>query len=334
MHDPVPELTPDAEAVYEWALTHDGMAEDSAPEGVGLSAERVAEGCRILVELRLLRAAPHDGWLFPVSPEAAVAELVGPLEAEIHQRRIAADRTRAMMGPLHSVYFSSRRTRNSNEAIDVVEDVSQVRHLIGEVARKCTEEVFTVQPTALTEETLSDSRPRDMQLLERGVRMRTLYPHTVLSSPAVQTHFLRMANAGSEIRTTTEVTDRIIIFDREIAFMPDRSTEGAAPGAVVVRQPVIVEYLYQSLERAWGLARPFVHTGFGYGDGVDGVADGLKEGIVRLLAAGFKDEAVAKRMNMSVRTCRRHIAELMEELGAESRFQAGVMAADHGLLAD
>ncbi len=30
---------------------------------------------------------------------------------------------------------------------------------------------------------------------------------------------------------------------------------------------------------------------------------------------------------MSLRTCRRHIAELMDELGAESRFQAGYLLA-------
>lgn len=329
MQDAVPELTREAEAVYAWALAHRGGAPDEAARELELTAEQVRAACDVLCRLRLLRSGQDDGRLFPVSPEAATAELVGPLELEINQRRIQADRTRATLAQLQATYFAARRSRNSDEAIDVLENVGQVRHLLGEIARECRREVFSVQPTALTPETLSDSRPRDLMLLGRGVRMRTLYPHTVLSNPAVQTHFMAMAEAGSEIRTTTEVTDRIIIFDREIAFMPDRSS-GGAPGAVVVRQPVIVEYLYLSLERGWSLARPFVYTGFGYGDS----SDGLKDGIVRLLAAGFKDEVVARRMNMSVRTCRRHIAEILEELGAESRFQAGVMAAEHGLLVD
>ncbi|KOG32387.1 hypothetical protein ADK34_09305 [Streptomyces viridochromogenes] len=45
-----------------------------------------------------------------------------------------------------------------------------------------------------------------------------------------------------------------------------------------------------------------------------------------LLAQGAKDEVIARRLGMSLRTCRRHIAELLEELGAESRFQGGALA--------
>ncbi|MCZ0982437.1 hypothetical protein O1L60_35735 [Streptomyces diastatochromogenes] len=50
-----------------------------------------------------------------------------------------------------------------------------------------------------------------------------------------------------------------------------------------------------------------------------------------LLAEGAKDEVIARRMGMSLRTCRRHIADLLEELGAESRFQGGVLAERAGL---
>ena len=50
------------------------------------------------------------------------------------------------------------------------------------------------------------------------------------------------------------------------------------------------------------------------------------------LASGLTDDAHAARLGMSVRTCRRHIAVLFELLGAESRFQAGVLAAQRGLL--
>ncbi|MFV2022916.1 response regulator transcription factor, partial [Micromonospora sp. LOL_023] len=56
-------------------------------------------------------------------------------------------------------------------------------------------------------------------------------------------------------------------------------------------------------------------------------------GPVRLLAAGYKDEATARELRISVRTYRRHVATLMERLNAESRFQAGIQAAKAGLLA-
>ncbi len=62
------------------------------------------------------------------------------------------------------------------------------------------------------------------------------------------------------------------------------------------------------------------------------MTDDLKRSIVRLMAEGYKDEIVARRLGMSVRTCRRHIAEIMEELEATSRFQAGANAALSKLL--
>jgi DNA-binding NarL/FixJ family response regulator len=48
------------------------------------------------------------------------------------------------------------------------------------------------------------------------------------------------------------------------------------------------------------------------------------------MAEGEKDEAISRRLSISVRTCRRHIADYMAQVGATSRFQAGVIAARSG----
>lgn len=42
------------------------------------------------------------------------------------------------------------------------------------------------------------------------------------------------------------------------------------------------------------------------------------------------DRVIASRLDISVRTCRRHIAVVFEKLGAESRFQAGALAVQRG----
>ncbi|HEY7177323.1 MAG TPA: helix-turn-helix transcriptional regulator [Micromonosporaceae bacterium] len=52
----------------------------------------------------------------------------------------------------------------------------------------------------------------------------------------------------------------------------------------------------------------------------------LQQRIVQLLADGAKDETIARALGMSVRTCRRHIADIMRRLDAVSRFQAGANA--------
>jgi DNA-binding NarL/FixJ family response regulator len=56
--------------------------------------------------------------------------------------------------------------------------------------------------------------------------------------------------------------------------------------------------------------------------------------MLRLLALGATDEFAAAQLNISVRTVRRMVAQIMHRLGARSRFQAGVKATDRGWLMD
>ncbi|MFJ3231488.1 helix-turn-helix transcriptional regulator [Streptomyces sp. NPDC086787] len=57
---------------------------------------------------------------------------------------------------------------------------------------------------------------------------------------------------------------------------------------------------------------------------------GREREVLELLAAGHLDESIARQLNISVRTCRRVIAALMDRLEARSRFQAGVIAVARG----
>jgi DNA-binding CsgD family transcriptional regulator len=59
---------------------------------------------------------------------------------------------------------------------------------------------------------------------------------------------------------------------------------------------------------------------------------GVHRRVLRLLSAGHTDDVAARRLDMSVRTYRRHVAELMTGLDARSRFHAGLLAAQLGLV--
>lgn len=56
--------------------------------------------------------------------------------------------------------------------------------------------------------------------------------------------------------------------------------------------------------------------------------------VVRLMAAGEKDEAIARKLHVSDRTVRRLVAELLEIAGVDSRFQLALEAARRGWLDD
>lgn len=52
--------------------------------------------------------------------------------------------------------------------------------------------------------------------------------------------------------------------------------------------------------------------------------------LLTVLTAGYTDDSAAVRLGILVRTVRRVVSGIMGRLGARSRFQAGVKAADRG----
>ncbi len=94
---------------------------------------------------------------------------------------------------------------------------------------------------------------------------------------------------------------------------------------LVVRTPVLVLAMREMFELLWSRAVPVPPA-----DG-EGVADEPAL-ILALLAAGAKDEAIARHLRLSLRTVRRRVAALMDQLGASTRFQAGIEAARRGLV--
>ncbi|MGW1641935.1 LuxR C-terminal-related transcriptional regulator [Streptomyces lavendulae] len=152
--------------------------------------------------------------------------------------------------------------------------------------------------------------------------MRSLYQHATRFDPATRAHAERLIGAGAEIRTLPEVLPQMIIVDGELGFLPSRTG-----GALLIREPDLLGYLLDVFQRDWEYATPFA-TG---PQAAHDISETVKESILALLAKGLKDDSIARRLGISLRTCRRHVSELLLGLGAHSRFQAGVIAERQGL---
>ncbi|MGW2489858.1 hypothetical protein ACWCV9_21945 [Streptomyces sp. NPDC001606] len=130
---------------------------------------------------------------------------------------------------------------------------------------------------------------------------------------------------GARVRISTVDLHGMVVFDRKriLMWQPGRSRR-----CVLVHSPVVVEPLVALLDAAWDGACDldrFLHY-------QRNVLDEKTPQILRLLGSGRKDEVAARQLGISVRTYRRCVASLMEVLGAESRFEAGVKAAALGLI--
>jgi DNA-binding CsgD family transcriptional regulator len=205
------------------------------------------------------------------------------------------------------------------EAVEVV-DAADGAALAGELVAGCRRELLVLQPR-LAEPALA---PRWYEAARRrGARVRTIYQNAARYHLPTEGFVAAVAGPGVEFRTVAELPVTVLAADRLAALLP-----GEDGPAVLVRHPLLVEPLARVAEEAWARATPF--------DPADpqpaGTAEDTRLAVLRLLATGAKDDAVARRLGMSVRTCRRHVAELLEALGAGSRFQAGVEAARRRLI--
>jgi DNA-binding CsgD family transcriptional regulator len=174
---------------------------------------------------------------------------------------------------------------------------------------------------------MAASRPLNEGLLGRGVRMRTVYLDSVRTNRPTVEHANWLARMGGQVRTVPSLPTRMIVMDRRVAMMSVSSDDTAA-GAVLLTGQGMLTALCALFETTWEAAQPLGET-----VSVDrNELTGQQATALRLLAEGHTDEAIAKRLGVSPRTARRIASELMDRLGARSRFEAGVRAVQQGWL--
>jgi DNA-binding CsgD family transcriptional regulator len=166
--------------------------------------------------------------------------------------------------------------------------------------------------------------PRDVRA---GLRYRAIYPDTARTAPTLCRHLGNMSVAGVAVRTMPHIPMNALIIDGSVAVLPADSRNGSV---AVLRLHSVVTTATELFERIWPDAVPLADNDIP----VDTDLSLREREMLRLLALGATDEFAAAQLNISVRTVRRMVAQIMHRLGARSRFQAGVKAADRGWLMD
>lgn len=130
------------------------------------------------------------------------------------------------------------------------------------------------------------------------------------------------------VRVSRSELRAVVVVDGAAAVM--RAVESSAGPDLVVHDAATVRALELFFASAWSRGR-------GLTDHLQ-LSPRLRTELVRKilqwLRAGHTDETAARELNVSLRTYRRYVAEIMRELDASSRFQAGVKAVEFGLLSE
>lgn len=311
--------------IYGYALRHSprGPADAAAmADQLGLPLAEVEAAVTQLTAWRLLRNQPGRG-LVAVPPDLAVNRLLRPMEREIRARRLRIEEQRRRLMAFMPIFEAGLRAHREQAQVELIEGDDDIREVVNELAEQCSWELLIAQPGGRQrEDELEEAAPRDIAALRRGVDMRILYQHTARYSRGTHSYVEQVSHLGAQVRTLHDQFSRLLVFDRTAALIPVSDNPHAA---ALVREPNVVAFMVGSYERLWLSAEPLV-AGSG---ALAEIADDLKGTIVQLLSEGMTDAAVARRLGMSLRTCRRHVAEIMASLDAASRFQAGYLLALH-----
>ncbi|MCI3240570.1 MULTISPECIES: helix-turn-helix transcriptional regulator [Streptomyces] len=312
------ELCQEGTALYERALREGHVPDEDA----------AAAPC--LVDLGLLHPSIEDAArLEPVAPAVALHRLLRASENRIAQERRREARLADLFEPLMRI-DGGRTAGGGSSAVGVLSGSERIGRAITEAMADGSEELLAVQPhishTRTPLAARAEALVRDQDFLDRGGRIRTLYQHTLRHAPSVVARYEQLSG-DAQARTLDEITDRLLVVDRAVAFIPANADRTLA---LEIRHPVIAGFLATAFDRLWRLATPLYPLAAR--PAAQGGFTPRQRAIAALLVEGHTDTDIAERLGMNVRTARVHIAKLAATLGSESRAQLGYLIGRSGIL--
>ena len=316
------------DAVYREMLRSPGIGVADLCARLDLGEQQVRDALDKLADLALINASWEVvGSARPVSPHLGFQALWGKRQAEIAGQQRALDEARAQMAALIDDYMTEYADARGPSGMEKLTDLGSVRDCLERLAAETERESLAFAPGGpQTEANRSASRPLLQDLLTRSVSIKTIYLESIRNDIGSVEHSTWLAAQGAAIRTVAHLPFRMQIVDRKAALIP-LDLEDSAQGALLVQEPAVVSVLCALFEMVWAKAAPL--------GAVAPAGEGLsaqEQELLRLLAQGLTDEAVARKLGVSVRTERRMITKVSELLAAQSRFQLGQRAAEMGLL--
>lgn len=264
--------------------------------------------------------------LIPVEPARAIDNAI-----MVRQRQIL-DQYQMLVGLRDQMHELQRQYRSSSAvSVDVADLVTVVtdRREIGALS---VEMVLSAEQDVASLETEHFTKPPDpksvrtlpAELVARGVRFRNVYSRAVLEDIPGADEMLRSSIAsGWNCRVYPELPMKMVVVDQRAALVPLGPT--GMEGALVVRAPVVVAALRGYFELLWHRAVPAAGN-------ADGGLPREQDQVLRLLLTGMTDAAIARHLDVSERTVRRHVGALQERLGATNRVTLAVAAVRDGWL--
>ncbi|MFJ4983670.1 helix-turn-helix domain-containing protein [Streptomyces sp. NPDC088732] len=326
-------LDPLSGRVLEFLVGHPAAGAEAVAEGVGVPVEDAERALRTLEdELLVLRVAGRPTRWRAGPPRSSLGSLLARRRGELAQAEL-------YMEQLHEVYRAVSGS-HAPHLVEVLERAEEVAARYAHLLRASRREVLHLaKPPYVTgtETAYGEGRERAAgeAAVQDGVRLRSVYDTEGFTDEMSLETALRGTAGGGELRLSSGLPVKLVVFDGTTALLPVDSDHPAA-GSLVIHAPAMVAVLVALFERLWERAVPMslesrqdwpVARQTREAD-----IDERTHEILHLMATGMKDDAIARVLGVSRRTVQKHVSEAGTALGARTRFQIALLAAERGWL--
>lgn len=238
--------------------------------------------------------------------------------------------TRALSGELSRVYRGARQRSLSGDGVVVLSTLQEVQDATEQIEASAEHELVGFHNdsprTAYRFATDPGSAPaRRLNGTGRPVAVRTTYDTALLELPRAAQVLQRRSASGEDCRFLRGLPFSAIVAHTSCAVVDITAFDSSGEGCLWVRDRRLALALAALAEMLWRMAIPMAQEGLASLDEQSRV-------ILSLLAGGATDAMIAAQTGISQRTVERKVRTMLEQLGAATRFQAGVQAARRGWL--
>ncbi|MFS4092075.1 helix-turn-helix transcriptional regulator [Streptomyces sp. AF1A] len=295
-------------------------------EAAGVSASEAEQALRRLEQATLVirTGGPRTRWAAS-PPRSSLGALLARRRTELARAETLAER-------LYTAYEAVSGPRSAH-LVEVLEDGHEVAARYTQLLRHSAVEVLHLaKPPYVT----ADETPSREPAVASGVRLRSVYETEGFTDGVSLRTALSGTAHGGELRLAARLPTKLVVFDRAAALLPVRADLPAA-GSLVVHSPALVAVLAALFETLWERAVPASLESrhdrpLPLSRPPAARFDERTREVLRLMATGMKDDAIARVLGLSRRTVQKHVSDAGTALGAKTRFQIGMLAAERGLL--
>lgn len=313
-------LSAEEERAYTLLIGHPGLTATDVATQLQVTRNRARDTLNSLVHNGLVTPTPDRAPRYlPTPVEIAVEALISQRQRDLERARKAAARL--------SRKASTSRQRADTELAETISGAAAITAQIDQLLGEADHEVMVMIRPPSRPEAVTGSE-FGLAALQRGVVLRTLYDRATLTDVACVEQLARTITAGERPRVVSAVPAPMLIVDQRaglVPFDPD-DPEGSW---LLVRASSLLEVFVSLFEHLWDRAAPFRISAQGELNVDNTTVEDPQERqlLIELLAAGLRDDAISSHLDLSIRTIDRRVRSLMETLGANTRFQAGWLAA-------